>query len=720
MKKLSALIALLLASLMIISCFAFSALAEGEEAPGGEESSGGTENSGTEPSETYTVNIDFKGAGAESASVYFNDQLCSSSSYTGTIGEPLSIKVVPNSGYTMSATPTFGVSDFSSDLQSDGNGAFVYTFSNATVGKTYVLKIDAELIPVPAKVEVWAKDDSLNTVPFDVKVGVSQITDITNNTFSCQTGDKVTITFNIDGFDASNAFLKINGDSADFEGNSCVFTVKGDTKVEFGYGIVPVRFEFINGPATVELKDNSTGASKGNITSNSTVHFKKGSAYDITVRPGAGRLFENDIVFEGCESSGDNGVYTITANGEAKVIVTLKTDTTLPTGVKVTVTAGENGSVSAAGVTANGNTVTANGVSIGDDIVVKATPDEGYVVDQFLVNGTPVIFMDNVYTITNISANASIKVTFKKGEASKPVGVDDINWDAQTIIIDIRGGRKIDPEVFRKIGASATDGKTVAFQSELGTVSVPMGTQFAGDFEQADLRIKLVTNLEILNKIKKAVSDETGANIKYNAYSLDFGIELPKGTGLSFNLGSAFADSDIDVLEFLETPNANGKSFEYKGGIKTGSTGVSTDHAYTNESILICAKALEETTFTISSSVVNNVGGTINPLGNNPVKLDSSCSYFINANSGFVIKQVLVDGKSVEGVSGLKSYVHEFKNIGANHTISVEFRVDANSGDDDSGDKSNGGTVVAVLVIVFVALAGAAALFLVKWRQEKF
>ena len=123
--------------------------------------------------------------------------------------------------------------------------------------------------------------------------------------------------------------------------------------------------------------------------------------------------------------------------------------------------------------------------------------------------------------------------------------------------------------------------------------------------------------------------------------------------------------------------------------------------------------------FTIEA-ILMNIGGNINPLGLNEVDAGGSCNYVITATEGYAVKQILVDDVAIENVEGAKNYIHIFENVGANHTIKVEFVADAvDSGDDSESDGGNG-TLIVVLVIVVVAVLGAAALFIVKWRQEKY
>ena len=72
------------------------------------------------------------------------------------------------------------------------------------------------------------------------------------------------------------------------------------------------------------------------------------------------------------------------------------------------------------------------------------------------------------------------------------------------------------------------------------------------------------------------------------------------------------------------------------------------------------------TSFIIKASA--GVGGSIARSGNVPVTAGSNKTFSIEADSGYAIKDVLVDGKSVGAVIR-----YTFKNVKENHTISVTF-----------------------------------------------
>ena len=74
--------------------------------------------------------------------------------------------------------------------------------------------------------------------------------------------------------------------------------------------------------------------------------------------------------------------------------------------------------------------------------------------------------------------------------------------------------------------------------------------------------------------------------------------------------------------------------------------------------------------YTITSSA--GEGGTITPLGVTTVERNSSKTYTITANEGYVVESIVVDGEDIaESLNGAMSYT--FNNIKKNHTIHVTF-----------------------------------------------
>ena len=381
--------------------------------------------------------------------------------------------------------------------------------------------------------------------------------------------------------------------------------------------------------------------------------------------------------------------------------------------VRVNVSSG--GLVVAGDRTINGGNGTNLLINSGETIVFTVTPEENYELAYFKVDGTEVELIDNTYTITEISASATISVGFKTiGSVIEPtgIGVADIDWSAENVVVDLTDGRKVNREVFDKIASlSPVSNKFVAFVSENATIYVPYGSSCSGTAESVDMGVSLLTGGEEYSKMLSAFGNDSSL---FRAYSFNVsGNLLPVGTKVTFNLGSAFENSQTSLYTF-----ESGAFVEQSGAAAVGEGGVSGEYYYENQSMLVCASFVPGQ-FTIES-ILANVGGNVNPIGINNVAGGSNVSYVITATEGYTIKQILDNDIPVENVEGLTTYIYIVESVSENHVIKVEFAANEASDLPVTTEPDNTGTVIVVLVIIFVAVLGASALFIVKWRQEKF
>ncbi len=381
--------------------------------------------------------------------------------------------------------------------------------------------------------------------------------------------------------------------------------------------------------------------------------------------------------------------------------------------VRVNVSSG--GLVVAGERTINGGNGTNLLINSGETIVFTVTPEENYELAYFKVDGTEVELIDNTYTITEISASATISVGFKTiGSVVEPtgIGVTDIDWSAENVVVDLTDGRKVNREVFDKIASlSPVSNKFVAFVSENATIYVPYGGSCSGTAESVDMGVSLLTEGEEYSKMLSAFGNDSSL---FRAYSFNVsGNLLPVGTKVTFNLGGAFENSQASLYTF-----ESGAFVEQSGAAAVGEGGVSGEYYYENQSMLVCASFVPGQ-FTIES-ILTNVGGNVNPIGINNVAGGSNVSYVITATEGYTIKQILDNDVPVQNVEGLTTYIYIVESVSENHVIKVEFAANEASDQPVTTEPDNTGTVIVVLVIIFVAVLGASALFIVKWRQEKF
>ena len=121
----------------------------------------------------------------------------------------------------------------------------------------------------------------------------------------------------------------------------------------------------------------------------------------FTVEPEKGWQIEG-VTANGSPLTGTNGSYTYTVKGDCTIAVTFQK---LTYTVTATVS-GTGGKVS----------VSSEKVEHGGSVTVTVTPDGGYIVDSVQDNGTDVTKQveNNTYTLTNVTADHDITVTFQK------------------------------------------------------------------------------------------------------------------------------------------------------------------------------------------------------------------------------------------------------------------------------------------------------------------
>lgn len=101
--------------------------------------------------------------------------------------------------------------------------------------------------------------------------------------------------------------------------------------------------------------------------------------------------------------------------------VTVNVTEAAPATYTILSSAGENGTISP-----NGSTVIGKGGSQSYTIV----PDEGFMIDTVTIDGVAVAGTDNVYTFSNVSADADIRVTFKAAAAGADTVMYTVSADA--------------------------------------------------------------------------------------------------------------------------------------------------------------------------------------------------------------------------------------------------------------------------------------------------
>jgi hypothetical protein len=293
---------------------------------------------------------------------------------------------------------------------------------------------------------------------------------------------------------------------------------------------------------------------------------------------------------------------------------------------KITASAGLGGAITPPGVTHYTN---------GTNATYTFTPDLGLAIINVKVDGVNLGILSS-YTFTNIQSDHTIYVEFMELPAItassgangtvSPAGETQYTPHSNATYI-------ITPAVNYAVEDVKADG-----------VSVGPVTGYTFPDVMADHTI------EATFKIKPLITATPGVN----------GTITPAGP-VYYNFGAN--------QTYTITPDTGFSVGEVK--VDGVSQGAVTTYTFNN----IQANHSIEATFipnrTITSST--GAGGTITPLGPTEVPTGGSKTFAVQANSGYCIQSVLVDGVS-QGVIDSDTTSYTFLNVFADHTISATFR----------------------------------------------
>ncbi len=309
----------------------------------------------------------------------------------------------------------------------------------------------------------------------------------------------------------------------------------------------------------------------------------------------------------------------------------------------------------------NGGSVTPNGtqnVYEGNNFTFTVTPNDCYEIASVTVDGNNVNLTNNQYTISNVTANHTVNVTFSQL--------------TYTIAATAGNGGTITPAGNTTVNCGEGQTYTIAANDGYRIVDVTVDGQSQGAIES--YTFSNVTENHTISATFIAV-----LNIDINA-DAEGGSVSPTGTQ-TIDEGGSFT--------FTVTPEP---CYEI-GNVTVNGTAVTLDannqytinNITTNQNINV---TFNQITYTIAATAGN--GGTITPAGNTTVNCDGSQIYTISANDGYRIVDVIVDGQSQ---GAIESYT--FSNVTANHTISATFiavlNIDINA-DAEGGSVSPTGT----------------------------
>jgi len=187
----------------------------------------------------------------------------------------------------------------------------------------------------------------------------------------------------------------------------------------------------------------------GAISPNTTQIVSSGSSIAFTATPATGYEVNQWLVNGSAAQTGGNtfNLNNITANAAVQV-----TFVQLPNTALVTASAGPNG-----GISPN----TSQAVDTGGSVSFTATPASGYVVNQWLANGTVAQTGGTNYTLADVTANTAVQVTFVPAEFFFTASSTEVqNTDGQvtvTVSSDFPGPASVNYQTVDETGTAGVE-----------------------------------------------------------------------------------------------------------------------------------------------------------------------------------------------------------------------------------------------------------------------
>jgi len=425
--------------------------------------------------------------------------------------------------------------------------------------------------------------------------------------------------------------------------------------------------------------------------------YDHGDTVDLVAAANEGYEFVNWTENGVQVSANDAYSFMATANRTLVANFRLKTYT-------ITATAGAGGSINPSGDVS---------VNHGDDQEFAITPDEGYNVEDVLVDGESVgprtsytftgvaadhtihasfsLLPPPTYTVTfNVSDNqgavqgASVtfygetKATDAQGKAlftgvlagSRAYVVSKTGYNNATGNVNVDGDETVNVILTKKtytITATAGAGGSI---NPAGNVNVTHGSNqsFAitpnTGYEIEDVKVDGVSigAVSTYNFTNVTTNHAIHATFRLKSYTIVVSANPPAG-------GTITGAGSYDHGDTVNLVAAANEDYEFINWTENG-VQVSANDAYsfmaTANRTLVANFRLK--TYTITATA--GAGGSINPAGNVNVTHGSNQSFAITPDTGYDIEDVKVDGVSVGAVSS-----YTFNNVTANHTIAATFKL---------------------------------------------
>ena len=610
-------------------------------------------------------------------------------SFTVEEGTSATISFTPDNGYRI-ASVRVNNTDVTSSVSNNQ-----YTISNITANTT--LSVTFEAIPLTSyTLSITASGNG--SASYDVTTARNQ-----TRTFTVNEGTSATVTFSPDsGYRIAN--VKVNNTdvtSSVINNQYTISNITANTTVEVTFEAIP--------PTTYSL--NITASGNGSVSFNGTTIRSKttsftaneGTSVSISITPDNGyrvkSVKENNTDVTSYVS---NGKYTINSISR-DTNIEVEFEAIPPTSYSLSITASGNGSVTYNGTTIKNDTQSFT-VNEGSSATVTFSPDSGYRIASVKVNNADVSssVTNNQYTISSISTNTTLSVTFEsingdiftsktiegidmvfkvisESEKTCQVGRVDGIWEPQcnSIPVEYEGDITIpeDANGYHVIGI----GRGAFSNCNIKSISIPSDVQYL--YREA---FSCCYNLQsvVLPKKKKKIN-----GLAFNYCTSLMNIIIP--SNVTFIGDDAFRAcrqidhviseitnpfsisddvfQDISSNAVLQIPKGTKSAYEKFSGWTKYFKEITEDGSSTISTYILSITASGNGSVSYNGTTIKNDTQSFT------VNEGSSATVTFSPDNGYRIASVKVNNADV--TSSVVNNQYTISNISANTTLEVEFEV---------------------------------------------
>ncbi len=615
-----------------------------------------------------------------------------------------------------------------------------YSFSIKKGENKVVFNYDLTVEPAPAELTVDSGNISYAVFVNDVEA------DSQNPLFYA--GDTVKITFNVDGdFDPAKAFLLHDGKKKDMAGTSYTFTAADKNTIVFKYGDMPSATLAINGHGRDLTAIKYSVSVNGATVDHTTYEFKLGDEVTVDFEVTVEDLADAFLTVNNENVSVSGNVFTFTLNYETNVVVfgygVVPVRFTLngPGYFNVQKTSDSSHLGEIRNTNASGSMSKTLYLNKGENFKFTVNPALNYELSGDVIISEPERDKkDGVYYVIP-SGETKISATFKAAAVTVPTYQVKIN-------VHIGGNLTIGTQVI--YGGTGSQVDLAEGQGIIMTVAPDEGYEI-DRFIVGGVEVQLDNNSYTIS----GISADTTVDVYFKS---DAEIDMSAAIGLDgVNWNADVITIDVsgnrpvkrEVLSKIASLDKNsGKFVEFVGDAGIVYVPYGGVFSGTSEVLMINVTELRSGDFfaNLSTAITEQEGiGTIFKAFsiNITENMPSGSKIAFNLGNTFVNGYASLrtfDGYSFANVSDAIaaspsgfSAKYEYNNqptlicikeIPSDDNSETSVDKDVSVGDNSlSGGGDNDGSankVIVIIIIALVAVAGAAALFIVKWRQEKF